>query len=177
VPNQLAVFQAGSGVEGTDEYAALEADNSKLASGLPQSCLVTDPLQELGESDSDAPPIWFAEQGSCDETYTADVWQAEHKILQMNPDHDGYVVLRLRRYPAWQVMLNGQAVPQQTVPAQLKREDGLMVIPVSAGPAKIEVRLATTPDLVWGRWTSGIAFLILLSVVWIEGRNSAGRLS
>ncbi len=57
VSNQLSVFHAGTGVDGTDEYAAAGSDNSLIASGLPDGCLVSDPVQDLGEGNSDTTPV------------------------------------------------------------------------------------------------------------------------
>jgi hypothetical protein len=172
VSNQTAVFHAGTGVEGTDEYAALNADNSLIPDNLPDGCLVTDPAQHLGEGDPDTTPDWYPEQGSCDETYTAQLWLTEHKQLKINADHPGFVILRLRRYPAWQILLNGQPAPP--APA---REDGLIDVPVPAGPSTIEIRWATTPDVLKGRAIS-LAALILLASLWLfERRRKTTRFS
>jgi hypothetical protein len=172
VNNQVAVFRAGTGVEGTDEYAAAATDNSLIASGLPDGCLVSDAAQELGQSDSGATPVWYPEQGSCDDTFTAQLWQNEHKILQIDSDHDGFVVLRLSRYPAWLITVNGK--PPSSLP---NREDGLIAIPVAAGPSTIDVRWNTTTDVSSGRWIS-LASLVLLAGLWIvERRRKAIRLS
>lgn len=172
VSNQVAVFQAGTGVAGTDEYAAAASDNSLIPSGLPDGCLVSNPMQELGESESGATPVWYPEQGSCDDTYTAQVWQNEHKLLQIESDHDGFVVLRLSRYPAWQITVN-----HDIVAAPATREDGLAVVPVSAGASSIEVRWSTTPDVLWGRWISLVS-LVLLAALWtVERRFGAVHLS
>lgn len=169
VANQVSVFRAGTGVDGIDEYAAVGSDNTLVSSDLPDACLVTDPTRDLGESDATAGaasvPDWYPEQGSCDQTFTARLWQNEHKLLQIDSDHEGFIVLRLRRYPAWQITVNGQ--PTETPAA---REDGLIAVPVRAGPSTIEIRWTTTPDVVWGRWTS-FAALLLLVALWIVGRR------
>jgi len=174
--NQIAIFRSGRGVAGTDEYAPVGSDNSLVASGLPTGCLVTDPTQELGEStpegdsseDPDTIPLWFPEQGSCDEVYAAEKWKAEEKVLTINPDHDGFVILRLRRYPAWRITVNGQS-PSLPLPA---REDGLIAIPVAAGPARIEVRWTNTPDVLWGRAISLLSLVALFGLIWFERRNA-----
>jgi hypothetical protein len=172
ISNQVAIFQAGTGVEGTDEYAAAASDNSLIASGLPDGCLVSDPAQELGESEDGATPVWYSEQGSCDDTYTAQIWQNEHKLLKIDSDHDGFVVLRLSRFPAWRITVNNQPVA-----APAAREDGLVVVPVSAGPSTIEARWSITPDDLWGRWTS-FGSVVLLGLLWmVERRVRAVRLS
>jgi hypothetical protein len=168
VSNQLALFHAGTGVEGTDEYATAGSDNSLIASGLPDGCLVSDPAQQLGESQDGAEQVWYAEQGSCDDTYTAPLWQNEHKLLQIDSDHDGFVVLRLSRYPAWEITVNGKPAA-----SPLTRQDGLAVVPVAAGPSTIEVRWTTTPDVRWGRDIS-LASLVLLAALWMAERRIRG---
>lgn len=173
VDNQLAVFKAGTGVDGIDEYAAVGSDNTLVSSNLPDACLVTDPTRDLGLSDS-APgipsvPDWYPEQGSCDQTFTASLWQNEHKILRIDSDHEGFIVLRLRRYPAWSVTVNGQ---QTATPDN--REDGLIAAPVGAGPSTIEIRWMTTPDVLWGRWISLAAFVLLVAL-WVAQRRLAPK--
>jgi hypothetical protein len=172
VSNQLAVFHAGTGVEGTDEYAAVKSDNSLIAMGLPDGCLVSDPTQELGESQDGATPVWYEEQGSCDDTYKAHLWQSEHKRLQIDSDHAGFVILRLSRYPAWKITINSKPAT-----SLIAREDGLIVFPVAAGPSAIEVRWSTTPDVIWGRWISILSLLLLAGLWSAERRISTIRLS
>jgi len=173
VRNQYAIFIAGTGVEGTDEYAPVGSDNSIVASGLPDACLVEDPQQKLGQNDSadntQVEPIWYAEQGSCDDTFKAQLWETEHKILRIDSDHEGYLVLRLRRYPAWRITVDGNSPSQLPV-----REDGLIVVPIDAGPSIIEVRWTTTADVRWGRWIS-VTALVLLVVLWIAERRLRKR--
>jgi len=170
VANQVSVFKAGTGVDGIDEYAAVGSDNTLVSSDLPDACLVTDPTRDLGLSDSTAGaasvPDWYPEQGSCDQTFTARLWQNEHKLLQIDSDHDGFIVLRLRRYPAWLITVNGQ---RTETPAA--REDGLIAVPVHAGPSTIEVRWTTTPDAIWGRRVSFAALLLLVMLWFVERRR------
>ncbi len=176
VPNQVQTFYAGVGVEGTDEYAPLGSDNALVASGLPDACLVSDPAQELGESDSssDGPtaPVWFPEQGSCDDTFQASLWQSELKRLDVDSDHAGFVVLRLRRYPAWNVTVNGQPTRDFQY-----RQDGLLAVPVLEGPSRIEVRWKPTPDVWWGRGISTVSLLVLMLLGAIGQSRSPVRLS
>ncbi|WP_263357169.1 hypothetical protein [Acidicapsa ligni] len=174
VQSQVDVFHAGTGVEGTDEYAALGSDNSLVAAGLPQACLVSDPTRDLGVGDKDTDPVWYPEQGSCDDVYTASLWQNEHKQFQINSDHEGFVVLRLRRYPAWQITVNGK---QPELSSIHPREDGLIAVPVTAGPSSIDVQWSTTPDVRLGRWVSLCALLLLIALWITERRTRAVRLS
>jgi len=174
VPNQLQIFQDGTGVEGTDEYGPLGSDNSLVAAGLPQGCLVTDATQELGVGDKDTDPVWYPEQGSCDDTYSASIWQNEHQHFQIDSDHQGFVVIRLRRYPAWTITVNEKPVDLKAVPL---REDGLLVVPVDAGQSSIDIRWTTTGDVRWGRWVSLFAFLLLIGLWIIERRYTPRHLS
>jgi hypothetical protein len=169
VANQVTLFHNGGGVEGTDEYAPVNSDNSLVASGLPDACLVSDPTEALGESDSGSEPVWYPEQGSCDDTFTAQLWQNEHKLLQIDSDHDGFAILRLRRYPAWKITVNNKPVATAT------REDGLVAVPISAGLSTVEARWTTTSDVLWGRWIS-LGSLAALLVLWTALRWTRYRL-
>ncbi|MFC5862879.1 hypothetical protein ACFPT7_11295 [Acidicapsa dinghuensis] len=165
VGNQKAVFQANSGVDGTDEYAALDSDNSLISSDLPDACLVTDATKKLGESQNGSEPDWYPEQGSCDQTFTAQLWQNEHKIFQINADHAGFVVLRLSRYPAWRIMVNGK--PAENAP---EREDGLIAVPVSEGDSTLDVRWHNLADDLWGDEISAAA-VVVLAGMWFAIRR------
>lgn len=180
VSNQMAVFHDGSGVEGTDEYAPVGADNSLVTDSLPDACLVTDPTRELGTQHSTgSAPEWYAELGTCDQIFDATVWQSEHKVVAIDADHEGYLVLRLRRYPAWQITIDDEPVTSLTARPDLLRDDGLIVLPVDGGPSKIEIRWATTPDQKLGREISSasVAVFILLLGVSEAKRRKAIHLS
>ena len=174
VPAQISDFQVGSGVAGTDEYAAPGTDNTLVASGLPDACLVSDPDQQLGEADKDSEdiPFWYPEQGSCDATFTDQLSQTEHKTLQVDVDEDGFLILRLRRYPAWQITVNNRSIASQGT-----REDGLIEIPIAAGHSSIDIHWTTTPDVRWGREVSLAALILLLLVSIAERRRNGIRLS
>jgi hypothetical protein len=169
VDNQTAIGTAGAGVMGTDEYQSAGSDNALIATGLPDACLVSDPKQVLGDTAVGMAPVWYSEQGSCDDTFTADVWKNEFKALDVEADHDGYIVMRLSRYPAWQITENGKPMLSQG-----NRDDGLMVLPVPQGDTHVEIRWVTgihnikavTPDVFWGRIVSALS-LVGLMLAWI----------
>jgi hypothetical protein len=81
----------------------------------------------------------------------------------------GYLVLRLRSYPAWRVLFNGQ--PAANLP---QRADGLIAVPVPQGPVDLTVDWTTTPDVLAGRWLSGLA-LILVTCLCLLERKLARR--
>jgi len=166
VAGMLASWRSGVGVGGTDEYEPPGADDSLLAKDLPAACLVSDPATVLGKSsgEPDAAPVWDAAQGSCEETFAASPARAanhaEHLEIVANTGQAGYLILRLRSYQAWRVMVNGR--PIASLP---KRDDGLMAVPIPKGPVDLTVDWIATPDAILGRWLSGLA-LILLAALW-----------
>jgi len=177
VPGMLNTYRSGQGVPGTDEYAAMDADDSQIATGLPAACLVTDPLNTLGHStgDPDANPVWQPNQGGCDQTFSAPPPgakdHAEHFELRGSTVHAGYLVLRLTRYPAWRVMLNGRQVSDLPL-----RNDGLLTIPVAQGPVEVTADWTTTPDVMAGRCLSALAVLLLTALWLLERKLTRPRL-
>jgi hypothetical protein len=160
VVGMLAALRAGRGSEGTDEYAPRGADNSLVPTDLPAACLVSSPATPLGAGDPDLTPQWAPEQGSCLATFPFDppigFGGVEHKRVHAFAANAGYLILRLRDYPAWSVRVNG--APVSIRPA---REDGLMAVPVVAGPVAVSVDWTTTSDVVIGRRMSFLAALLV----------------
>jgi hypothetical protein len=169
VLGMVGAFRNGKGFEGTDEYAPPNADDSLVATDLPSACLVTDPATVLGAGDPDLTPQWALDQGSCQATFSFDsaadahpsngITNLQHKRVHANAPHGGFLILRLREYPAWSVKVNGIPAPQRP-----ERQDGLMAIPVPAGPDDITVDWTTTPDVRLGRWISLIAMLLVTAL-------------
>jgi hypothetical protein len=173
VPAMLDAYRAGQGFGGTDEYEPIGADNSLVAAGLPASCLVNDPATVLGKGGSDDnPPQWNAGQGSCEATFAVVPYpghtQYQHLRIAAITPHAGYLILRLRSYPAWQVKVNGQ--PAAFAPA---RDDGLMVVAVPQGAFDLTVDWTTTPDIVAGGWLSGLGLLFVAALWVMEKRWTA----
>jgi hypothetical protein len=163
VAPMLDVYRSGVGFAGTFEYEPIGADNALIATGLPQACLVSDPTTALGKEigDPDTPPAWDATQGSCEATYkAAQNSRPEHLRFAATTARAGYLVLRLRSYPAWVVKVNGQAVA--SLPLRLpSRADGLLAVPVPQGAVNLTVDWTTTPDVTLARWLSGLSVLLL----------------
>lgn len=169
---QLSVIAAaldsgGQGVRGVPEYESPGARNSLLPIGLPEACLVADPMVRLGRLDDGAfHPVWTSAQGSCDATFAAaDAGRvsSEHLRIAAVVPHAGYLILRLRTYPAWTVTVNGRAMADLP-----RREDGLMAVPVAQGPTVVMVDWTTTPDVILGHWISLVSALLLAALFVIE---------
>jgi hypothetical protein len=167
VSAQVAVFQAGTGFEGTDEYTPIGADNSLIQQGLPKLRLldaadaevaVTDTNQDDGNpvyvpSDKDHRPIQVK----------IEQWLPDQKALTITTKSPGYAVLRLMDYPAWQVFASGTRVLNRP-----RRDDGLMTIAVPAGTTHIEIKYAATPDVWCGRGLSIASLLTLLTLALVS---------
>jgi hypothetical protein len=170
------VYRTGAGFEGTDEYAPPGADDSLLAASLPTACLVSKSSTKLGVravgSDPDSAPVWQSEQGSCEATFAASSSQPQHLRIAAVAPHAGFLILRLRSYPAWRVKVNGQ--PVSDLP---HRDDALMAIPVPQGNVNLTVDWTITPDVIAGRWISALAVLLLTALFLLERRINRPRLS
>jgi hypothetical protein len=177
VAGMAGVYHSGAGFPGTSEYAPPGAENALVASGLPDACLVSDQAVVLGAvpngADPDAAiPAWNAGQGSCDTTLSWQLDEPEHKRIRGVAHHAGFLIPRLRSYPAWRVQVNGQ--PAASLP---RRADGLMAVPVAEGPVDLTVDWTTTPDAIAGRCLSGLAVLVLTGFWLWERKLNRPRLS
>jgi hypothetical protein len=162
----LTNYNSGLGFVGTDEYAPAGAENTLVPSGMPDACLTDDFDDEQGVQPTPAEnPIWRPEQNSCISTATASHRQPEQMRVDINARRAGFLVLRLRRYPAWRVTVNGRVI--ENLPA---REDGLLSVPVAEGPVSVSVVWTATPDVIAGRWASGFALLLLTLLGYVERR-------
>jgi hypothetical protein len=178
VAPMLAAYYAGAGFEGMSEYEPPGGDDSSIATGLPVACLVSDPSTVLGKADPDNPdrnPVWSTSEGSCQATFTmvSGFWtNPEHRTMRATIPQSGYLVLRLLNYPAWRVRVNGQLIT--TLPA---RDDGLIAVPVPQGSVELTVDWVTTPDVITGRWISGVSVLLLAVFCLLLRRRKGPRIT
>jgi len=159
VAPMLAVDKSGAGFEGVDEYAPLGADESLAVKGLPAACLADEPDVELGKLNDDQVMEWNDDQGSCQATFLeiADSYRTLPEDIHAiaNVAGAGFLILRRRTYPAWQVKVNNKLT------AVIARDDGLIEVPVQQGRVRLDVDWTTTPDVIAGRWISGLSVLAL----------------
>jgi hypothetical protein len=165
VSGMMSVYRSGAGFVGADEYAPPGSDNTLLAFGLPDACLVSDAATALGvtpedQDADDATLVWKADQGSCEATPRWRLDLPEHKRLTTTVGHAGFLILRVRSYPAWRVAVNGQLAGGLP-----RRDDGLIVVRVPQGPVDLTLDWSTTPDVLAGRCLSALAALLLI-VLW-----------
>jgi len=173
VSSMVDVYGGGAGFVGTDEYAPPGSDDTLVASGLAAGCLTLDASTALGEplNGSEAAPVWNAAQGRCETTLKWQIDQPEHKRIRAVLSHAGFVILRLRSYPAWQLKINGSPIPPQP-----RRDDGLMVVPVRPGTVDLTADWTATPDVVASRWLTALAVLLLAGLWFVERKPSHSHL-
>lgn len=137
-------FQAGQGVEPTDEYTPTDADNDVLKTELPETWTASE-VDALPAHTAGEPGIVTVSDGN-----------PEH--LQMfvpAAESARYLVVRLRQYHGWRVTVDGS--PVRDLP---RRDDGLLCIPMDAGHAhEVQIRLEVTAD----RWIGGGITLLALA--------------
>lgn len=172
LPSISALYYSGRGLEGTDEYEPPDADHWQIAKGLPDACLTTDSDTVLGlKTGENEIPVWNSQEGSCEAVFQARERNASHLRISGTVPDAGFLVLRLSRYPAWKVTLNGLD------PGELpERDDGLIAIPVQKGPVDLKVDWTATPDVIAGRAMSLVGLVLLVGVGFLERRNSRPRL-
>ena len=134
----------GVGYEGTDEYTPLGADPSAV--------------------DKDARKVTVA--GPAHAAIDVLHWNSESKILTAQMSAADQVALRLFRYPAWQVSVNGREVKTTA-----REGTGQILVPVSAGVNRVEIRFLRTWDRTAGGWISIFTTAGVISwLVWSRRR-------
>ncbi|MGD1106327.1 MAG: 6-pyruvoyl-tetrahydropterin synthase-related protein [Terracidiphilus sp.] len=182
VASTLISYRAGAGFEGMYEYEPPNGDVSQIATGLPDACLVSDPSIVLGKPDPDDPdanPAWTPDQNTCQATFAevgGNQTNPEHRNFVAAIPHSGYLVLRLLRYPAWTLRLNGQPLNADRLAALPQRGDGLIAFAVPQGPIHLTIDWTITPDVLAGRWICIISVLLLAGLWFYELRCVRTRL-
>jgi hypothetical protein len=143
---QVAAFRAGNGIDATDEYAPLLANNDALNDNAYNSWITQDPQHSVQNPGTMKSGIEFSTTRSFHIPVANDSSQPRR-----------YLVVRLRNYPAWQVRVNGSD-------AQLiSRDDGLLAIELPDGvSADVSIRYRTLPDDVIGVLLSLLSLILFL---------------
>ncbi len=129
----------GAGYEGVDEYTPLGAEPAAI--------------------DKSARHVTV--DGPAHAAILVDRWDAESRAFTAEMSAPDRLALRLFRYPAWQVEVNGRAVETSAKP-----ETGQMLVPVEGGMNYVKVRFVRTWDRTAGGWISLIAVISVM--VWIR---------
>jgi len=117
----------GAGYEGTDEYTPLGADPSAIDKNARKVTAV----------------------GAAHAAIDVLHWDAESRIFTVQLSAPDQVALRLFRYPAWRAFVNGSEVETAA-----REGTGQMLVPLSAGMNRVEIRFVRTWDRTVGGWIS-----------------------
>ncbi len=139
VSARLALFRSNQGAEPTDEYTPNPADNDSLAQGNPGYWLSSNP---------DAKPPANSTPGPAP------------MHLTLSSPISQTLIFNLRDYPAWRIIVNGRTIPIDD--QQDQRDDGLIALPLRAGPSTITIAYRRTIDQVLGDGITLISLAFLL---------------
>ena len=148
VSASLQGFEQNQGTDPTDEYTPQTADNDALQPGDP--------------------PYWLASQATAAPPSDSRPGTAPQHLNLTTPAAR-YLILNLRDYPAWTVMVNGRVDTDR-----VQRDDGLIALALPAGRAKIDIRYRRMPDEIVGDALTPVSLLI---VVLLEVRRRRASLS
>jgi len=160
------------GLPGEDEFSP-SGNTRSVAPGLPDACFVSDPLKALdGSAPSETKPAGTSANGSCEETFSLQHGQPERLRLDANLPYSGFLILRIRSYPAWRITINRQIATNLP-----QRDDGLIAVPVPQGPIHLAVDWTNTRDVLAGRWLSALCVLLLVMLAFFEIRRRPAHLT
>jgi hypothetical protein len=136
----------GAGYEGTDEYTPLGG--------------------EPGAISKDARSVTV--DGPSHAAIHVQRWDAESRVFTAEMSGADQLALRSFLYPAWRIEVNGRVVETAA-----RAGTGQMLVPVSAGMNRVEIRFVRTWDRTVGGWVSLITALsVILWLVVSRARTS-----
>jgi hypothetical protein len=152
----------GTGVAGRPEYAPPGIQYAIVDRLIHPACLLNG--SSGPEAGAAAPaPAWDGAAETCNSSFQGAMYVPEHKRFAGVADHAGFLILRLRYYPAWRVTVNGSPVA-----AVAEHERGFMAVPVPKGEIRVAVDWTATSDVVAGRWLSGLSLALLFGLGLME---------
>jgi hypothetical protein len=129
------LMATGAGYEGVDEYTPVGADPSSV--------------------DKDARRVTV--DGPAHAAIHVSQWNPEFKLFTAEMSAPDNLALRLFNYPAWRVEVNGRLVQ-----AGAREDTGQMLVPVEAGPNRVQITFLRTWDRSAGGWISIMAIVLVL---------------
>jgi len=174
----------GAGVLGKPEYAPPGVRFPLVDRIVHSACLLDGFPDASVQREAGLAPAWDGEEASCKSSGWSDLvlipdpshletamYLPEQRRIAGFADHAGYLILRLRYYPAWRVEVNG--IPVTT---KAERERGFMAVPVPQGNVQVSVDWTTTGDVMVGRWVCGIALLLVTGLFLLERKLTRAQL-
>jgi hypothetical protein len=145
----------GAGYEGVEEYTPLGADPAAIDSAAIDAATseptIMDPAMiEPAMIDKGARKVTV--DGPARAAIHVYRWDAESRMFTAEMSAPDRLALRLFRYPAWQVEVNGHVVDTSA-----REGTGQMLVPVAAGMNRVEISFVRTWDRTLGGWISIVA--------------------
>jgi hypothetical protein len=128
----------GVGYEGTDEYTPVGADAYNVDKGARRVTV-----------DGPARAAIYVSQ-----------WNPEFKVFTAQMSAPDNLALHLFNYPAWRVEVNGRGVK-----AGAREDTGQMLVPVDAGPNRVQITFIRTWDRTAGAWISALAAVLTITLL------------
>jgi hypothetical protein len=144
-----ALFRSNQGTDPTDEYTPITADNDSLAQNDPAFWLSPDPNAKATSAKAPA-----------DKPNTQSSPTPTHLTITTPIPED--LILNMRDYPAWRITRNGIPITHNQ---QDQRDDGLIAIPIPAGPSTIDITYAHTFDQTIADATSLFSLALLFFII------------
>lgn len=155
-PSTIAEWiHSGDGYEGTDEYAPIGCNRYQLPGvNSDSSQPPANPVPLFAKFDADSGAI----SPGAGARLHVEKWTAERRIFSEDSAAAVELALRIVRYPAWEARVDGRLVGIAPAP-----DTDEMVLPLSGGGHRIELRFRRTLDRTIGDVTSiifGIALVL-----------------
>ena len=158
----------------TDEYTPNDADNDVLRTTNPAYWLLPVNANPNTPAPNTLPTATELDPNLNTDDYVVPLDQRLSNLaptqLSLTLPQPETLVLNLRDYPAWQINLNQPHEMDVDHPRHISRDDGLLSIPLPAGPSTIDIHWHTTPDQQLGLILSLVALLLLF---WLSFRSAA----
>jgi hypothetical protein len=159
-------WEEEGGAYGKPEYSPAGVQYSLVLPDTPSNCVIgsLDDLKNIsGEPGENLHEVQAGSIKICKGDVKEELNLPEQKGFSGVVDQAGYLVLRLRSFPAWKVMVNGQPTP-----ALMERGHGLTAVAVTPGRVDVVVNWTTLPDVVAGRWVSALVLLLVVALYFGE---------
>ena len=140
-----ALFHSNQGTDPTDEYTPTTADNDSLAHANPAFWLSPNPNAKAPANVTPGPAPTH---------------------LTLNSPIPQTLILNRRDYPSWHVTFN-----QTLITTREERDDGLIAIPIPAGPSTIDIAYAHTLDQTLGDILTALSLILLVTALFTHRRG------
>ncbi|PYI87878.1 MAG: hypothetical protein DME26_04745, partial [Verrucomicrobia bacterium] len=153
IPTLQEAIEQGQGYEGVDEYDPVGDDRTDLPQNAPRAQIL---------------PVLHAQKFP-ETRLHEERWTAEEKVLTVTLREEAWLKMRLLNYPAWRVKIDGRGIAPET-----SEEATAMVLRLSPGTHRIEVKFGRTADRTAGIVVSCLSLLVSLAMLYAGSLRPTG---